>query len=316
MGTGRVTHTRKEVFAMTRHLMNRCGVCLVIALALFGLPACSNDDGPVAPSKDTAPTIPDASTMTLDLAFFDPAPVDRASLAAGAPLAVESSTGKDNFINAAVRVYYVELVFWAALQPPVSAFALAIHSVPQLQDDGSWLWTYIYVDGAIEYRIFLNGKNAGDRTEWRMEVSTNNPAMPLEHFVWFTGEAMKDETSGYWQFYEPVIDPAMAVAGLAGSSASEGTPGIQSIRIDWLNGPGLSHRLTVTNNTPGGADEGDRVVFSDSFEASCLEFTDVSVPAVYNVTWYRDGSGSIQVPDYKNGEKACWDTRQNDTVCP
>ena len=307
---------------MSKHPMHRCGVCLAIVIAFFAFQACSDDD-PAAPAEESAPALPDASTMALDLSFFDPAPVDRASIASGEPLLVESATGKDNFINAAVRVYFVELVFWAALQPPVSAFALAVHSVPQLQDDGSWLWTYIYVENEIEYRIFLYGSDHGNHTEWRMEVSTNDPAMPLEHFVWFTGEAMKDESSGYWQFYEPVVGSAMAAApglsrtsDLGPSSVSSGTPGVQSVRIDWLNGPGRTHELTVLNNMPGGVDEGDNVVFSSSFEMSLVEFTDVSVPAIYNVTWYRDGSGSIEVPDYNNGEKACWDTRQNDTVCP
>ena len=123
---------------MFKHLMQRCGVCLAVAIALFAFQACSDDD-PAAPAEQRAPALPDASTMALDLSFFDPAPVDRASIASGEPLAVESATGKDNFINAAVRVYYVELVFWAALEPPVTAFALAVHSVPQQQEDGSWL---------------------------------------------------------------------------------------------------------------------------------------------------------------------------------
>jgi hypothetical protein len=302
--------------------MYRCGVCLVIVIALFGFQACSGDD-PAAPPAERAPALPDASTMTLNLSFFDPAPVDRASIAAGEPLVVEAVAGKENFINAAVRVCFVELVFWAALQPPVAAFAFAIHSVPQLQDDGSWLWTYIFVDKEIEYSVFLYGTDAGDHTEWRMTVSTNNPEMPLDHFVWFTGEAMKDESSGYWQFYEPVAGLAVAAASgsaqtseRARSSESAGTPGVQSVRIDWLNGPGSTHELTVLNNMPGGEDEGDHLVFSESPAMSYVEFADVSGPAVYNVTWYRDGSGSIEVPDYNNGEKACWDTRQNDAVCP
>ncbi len=296
---------------MSRHLIYRCGVCLAIVIALFGLQACSGDNDPAAPPVERAPALPDASTMTLDLSFFDSAPVDRASIAAGGPLLVQTVTGKENFINGAVRVYFVELVFWAALQPPVAAFALAIHSVPQLQDDGSWLWTYIYVENELEYQIFLYGTDAGNHSEWRMEVSTNNPAMPLDHFVWFTGEAMKAESSGYWQFYEPVTGPAEAAAsGLARS------PGIQSVRIDWLNGLDGTHELTVLNNMPGGKDEGDHLVFSGSPAMSAVEFTDVSGPLIYNVTWYRDGSGSIEVPDYNNGEKACWDTHQNDAVCP
>jgi hypothetical protein len=90
----------------------------------------------------------------------------------------------------------LHLIFCGAVVPPVSAFALAIHSVPQLQTDGWWLWTYIFVKDQVEYSIFLYGRDLGDRTQWRMEVSTANPGMPLGHFVWFEGEALKYESSG------------------------------------------------------------------------------------------------------------------------
>ena len=221
-----------------------------------------------------------------------------------------AETNRQNFIEAAVRALYIQLTFWSALEPPIAAFALAIHSVPQPQDDGSYLWTYIFVENEIEYAIFLYGKNAGLKTEWRMEVSTNNLEMPLDHFVWFTGEAMKNNSSGYWQFYEPTADDILLAA------AALQTPGEQSIRIDWENLPGDVHQLTLANNYPGSPDEGDNVVFFSSPAMSYIELTDVSEPLVYNITWYADGSGSLQVPDYNNYEKACWDTQQYNIDCP
>lgn len=298
---------------MSGRLYCRFGVCLLLIAALFGLQACSNDeDNPAGPGAQ-APALPDMSTMTIDLSLFEQAGVGPASMVDETPTASMSATqaAKDNFVAAAVRVFAVQLTFWAALEAPVAAFALAVHSIPQRQDDGSWLWTYIYVEGDIEYSIFLYGLDVGDQTQWRMEVSTNNPEMPLDHFVWFSGEAMEDNSSGYWQFYEPVLDLPIVADG----AALEQTPGEQSIRISWLNSPGDVHQLTVLNNMPGSEDEGDNVVFFGSPAVSYLAFTDVSVPEVYNITWYADGSGSIHVPDYNNGEKACWDTNQNDTPC-
>ena len=298
---------------MSGRLFSRIGVCLVLLVALVGIQACSNDD-PVSATQEESPELPAMSTMTMDLSFFEQAQVDQMSIEEGTPtqMMLAAAAGKDNFINAAVRVFYLQLTFWAALEAPVSAFAVALHSVPQHQSDGSWLWTYIFVEGDIEYGIFLYGIDAGDRTQWRMEVSTNNPSMPLDHFVWFAGEAMKDDTSGHWQFFEPII----AMSNFANASVTVETPGVQSIRIDWLNAPGDVHQLTVLNNKPGSEEEGDNVVAFESPLMSYIEFTDVSVPEVHNITWYADGSGSIHVPDYNNGEKACWDTNQNDIACP
>jgi hypothetical protein len=303
---------------MSGRFYYRTGVFLVLMVALLGFQACSNDDDPVAPRDPAAdaPALPDLSTMTMDLSFFGLAGVDESSMELGKPSQqlLAASTGKDNFINAAVRVLFVQLTFCAVFEPPVAAFALAIHSIPQKQDDGSYLWTYIFVDEAIEHSIFLYGKDEGDYVAWRMEVSTNNPGMMLDHFVWFDGEAMKDDTHGYWQFYEPVAEPAFYVDAVAA-----GTPGVESVRIDWLNAPGNVHRLTLLNNMEGHVDEGDNVVFMSSPAMSSIELTDVSVPETYSIVWYYNGSGFLQVPDFPEadpGVKSCWDTQQFDVICP
>ncbi len=303
---------------MAGRFIYRAGVCLVLMVALFGVQACSSDDDPVGPKDDVsnAPALPDMSTMTMDLSFFGLAGLDQASIERGAPSheLLTAGTGKDNFINAAVRVLFIQLTFCAAFEPPVAAFALAIHSVPQRQDDGSYLWTYIFVDDQVDYSIFLYGKDEGTYVAWRMEVSTNNPEMPLDHFVWFDGEAMKDDSEGYWQFYEPVLEPVMnTAAGYAG------TPGVRSIRINWVNAPGNVHTLTLLNNKDGADDEGDNLVFASSPAVCSVEFTDVSVGETYSIVWYHDGSGYLLVPDYPEaspGTQACWDTRQFDVICP
>jgi hypothetical protein len=307
---------------MSGRLFFRSGTCLVLIVALLGIQACGSDDDPVIPPTDQteAPDLPDMSTMTMDLSFFGLAGVDDASAKQGSPSPelLAASTGKDNFINAAVRVLYVHLVFFAAFEPPVAAFAVAIHSIPQRQPDGSYLWTYIYVDDGIDYSIFLYGKDEGDYVAWRMEVSTNNPEMPLDHFVWFSGEAQKNDTFGFWQFYEPIDGPP-AMAAAAGALQ---TPGEQSIRIDWENSPGDIHSLTILVNKEGADDEGNTVQFYASPTVHYIEFTDYTVNPqgdAYDITWYPDGSGSLLVPDYPEdnpGTKACWDTGQYDIVCP
>lgn len=297
---------------MLNRLICRIGVGLVAAFTALAFAGCSGDD-PAGPQRQ-APALPDASTMTMDLSFFDQASENLPALGKGThdPMTFSVVPEKTNFINAALRVQLLHLVFCGALMPPVSAFSLAIHSVPQLQPDGSWLWTYIFVKDQVEYSIFLYGRDAGDRTQWKMEVSTANPEMPLDHFVWFEGEALKYESSGYWQFYEPILSPALVAAAAAAQ-----TPGKQSIRIDWLNLTGNVHQLSLLNNNPDSPDEGDLIVFYASPAVSRVDFTDSAAPeVVYNITWYADGSGSIQVPDYNNGERACWDTNQFDVVCP
>ena len=260
--------------------------------------------------------------MTIDLSFFDELTLDAQADTRGKPdpMVLAQVAGKENFINAALRVAYVHGVFCEALKAPVSAFALAIHSVPQRQSDGSWLWTYVYVESEIEYVIYLFGADAGDRTEWRMEVSTNRPEMPLDHFVWFDGEVLKYESRGYWQFYEPIPGETVLGPPTQAAAAAARTEGAQLARIDWFSLTGNVHQLSVLNNSPASPDVGDVLLFHASPVESYLTFTDASDPeVVYNITWYPDGSGSIQVPDYpvdNPGQKACWDSEQFNVACP
>jgi hypothetical protein len=290
-------------------------IACIFAVSL--LAACSDDDNPVQPQPGTseAPALPAISTMAFTLDFFgvQPLAVDPQSIQTGRPgpeLEAADTANRTNWINALVRVLYLKLLVYDAIEEPVGAFALAIHSVPQKQSDGGWLWTYIFVGDGVEYSVFLYGKAVGDRADWRLEVSTNAPEFRLEHFVWFTGQSMLDGTDGYWQFYEPIL-PA-----LAASAAPAATDGIQTARIDWEHASPYDHRLTVTINKPGDPDEGDTLEFHESLSIGEVNHYDAGEARHSNITWYPDGTGSITVWDYNNGETACWDEHQQDTVCP
>ena len=290
-------------------------VLVPLALVSLLLAGCSREGNVNVPEPAAAPALPSVSTMSMDLSVFDAAQVDAQAIREGGYEDFQRVAGTDsklNFINAAVRVYFLNLVVCAALVQPVAAFGVAVHSVPQPQSDGSWLWNYILVDGAVEYSVFLNGKDMGDYTAWRMEVSSNDPSAPLDHFLWFEGKAQKDDTAGYWQFYEPVaaLPAALVTAGVLS------TPGVQSIRIDWENRAGNEHEPVFLVNKPGVPEEGSTLTYSVSPAVSSVDFVDAKAGTGGMIAWRPDGSGSIEWPDYRDGDRCCWDTHQYDAVCP
>lgn len=300
---------------MMKRTLKQTGILVMVLLAVYLLPGCSSDNEITSPPEESnAPELPAMSTMTFDLDFFGAAmpAIDQQSIETGKPgpeLQRTTAVTRTNWINAVVRALFVQLLMFDALQEPVAAFALAIHSVPQQQADGSWLWTYIFVDDAAEYSIYLYGKPAEDHVEWRMEVSTNLPEFLLDHFVWFDGEAMNDDSGGYWQFYDPIFE-APAAAG-----APAATDGVETMRIDWANPSATEHRLTVTANGVGHEDEGDYLEFYESATMGTIDHYDASEDISSNITWYRDGSGSLTVPDYNDGQQACWNTIQENVDC-
>ena len=291
--------------------ITRLTLAALLIVSAMSLVACSNDT--ISPEEDQmtsdAPALPSLSTMQMDLSFFGADDIDVASVEKGSPSdeLLRTNAGRLNFINAVVRVLFVQLVIYDALEAPIGAFAAAIHSIPQAQDDGWYLWTFIFVEDGIDYSIFLYGRDIGTATEWRMEVSSTDPMMPLDHFVWFDGQAQKDDSEGYWQFYAP-DEAAPAVAHIA---TVAGTAGRESVRMDWSNSP-VGSTLLITVNDEQSEDFGDTI---EIFDSATMGFVEVNDGELHNITWYADGTGSITVPDYNNGETACWDTEQRDVAC-
>ena len=289
------------------NVLHRLTLAAAMLALVIGAAGCGQDavtDPNAGGLQSDAPALPSVTkTMLVDLDFFGIAEpsLDAQSLATGKPSGsleqYAASANRTNFINAYVRAIYATLITYDALEEPIAAFALAIHSVPQPQDDGSYLWTYIFVDETVEYSIFLYGTPLGaDRIAWRMEVSSNDPTQPMDHFMWFDGET--GDVSGFWQFYEPV-DPSN---------------GVPVVRVDFLDGI-VEHRLTITVNGVGHEDEGDVLDFHETEFTGSIQYTDASAGESSLIEWRADGTGFIQATDYNSGEKSCWDEHQRDTVC-
>jgi hypothetical protein len=288
-------------------------------LAVYLLPACSSTDegSPADPGYPVgAPELPPMSTMVFPVEFFgiEMPEVSETSIETGKPgaeLQRADAANRANVINAFVRVVFIQLLMLDALEEPVGAFAYAIHSIPQQQEDGSWLWTYIFVDKGHEYSVFLYGTpGPGDEyVDWRLEVSTNDPDLLLDHFVWFDGRAYTGDSHGHWQFYDPVLTPPTM-------ASSPATDGVATVRIEWQNPSATEHRLRIDVNGEGHPDEGDYLEFFESSFLATIDHYDAGTGEESNITFYADGTGSITVPDYNDGETACWDTQQKDTECP
>ncbi|MEZ5357712.1 MAG: hypothetical protein R3F48_02705 [Candidatus Zixiibacteriota bacterium] len=286
---------------------------VVVVFAIFALMGCSSDNQVTEPETPDELDLPSVSTMTMDVDFFKSAQMDSQAVMLGkfeeSSIAASPTALKLNYFNAAVRVFFLNVVAYSALAEPVAAFTTAIHSVPQYQEDGSWLWTYVYIDNhGSEYSIFLNGKRMDTYVAWNMEVSCNDPNLLLDHFLWFDGQVAIGGHSGYWQFYEP------DTSSESGESEAE-TPGVQCIRIDWDNNGLHDRQSTFLINKLEDTAYGSTLTFDEAPDVASIEFFDAANETTGTIIWYADGTGSIEWPDYKDGVRSCWDVWQFDVDC-
>jgi hypothetical protein len=249
--------------------------------------------------------------MQLDLSFFDTGsgvpiapetPEDAAQLAA--EMGAEQGT-KLNFLNAVVRVAFVQVAVVTALTPPTLAFAAAVDTQPVLEEDGTFLWTYVWrprIGHAVT--IHLRGRIDGVTVHWTLDVTDPQADPPLEAFTWFWGETSLVSDHGFWVFND--IDRA-------GEVAAE----VEMIRIDWDHPDARHHSMVVENIRSDSAEFGDTLSFVQDETRCTMEFYDASEDILADITWNEHtGAGSIMVPDYRNGERGCWNETQDDVECP
>jgi hypothetical protein len=270
-------------------------IALMLALAI-GLAGCDSDPATPDPNDNAAaPALPDPARLVPDLAFFDHGEVLVAKGASGDATAQAAS--KSNFINAYVRVVVVNALTRLVLTPPVAAFAVALHTIPSLQPDGSWLWVYTYVNGAEEAQIRLRGQVVADRVDWELRVSSNAHEPPFENVLWFEGSTRRNGDEGHWIFHDPEIAGNPAVGELTWGDDASG------------------EYLTLA--CVHGTDAGDSLTYRHAAPDCAIIFRDGATSQDWDIRWNeQDGTGSLMVPDYNGGQRACWDERQDDVVCP
>lgn len=277
-------------------MRTRFAAIALVALLVPALTGCGKE--PLAPTRTTAsaPTVPPASTMTFDFGFFDQR--GAAQTYASHPNGVESTAERSNWINAVVRVVYINLTVADLFSTPALALNAALSQQPTLGDDGWFTWTYTFSEKGRAITLRLRARVDGAFVTWKMYATDPGATPALEDFLWFTGQSRLTNDIGHWEFHDPSATGPVA-------------------RIEWdATSPG-HERLSFRNVLSGSPDMGDELIYRSDDDIVAIIFHDASESMDADITWNeRTGTGSLRVPDYNDGQRACWDEHQQNTVCP
>lgn len=280
-------------------MKTRLATVALLALFVPVLTGCGKQPASPAKSASDAPAVPPASSMNFDFNnFFDQH--GAAEVHAAHPNGVDATAAKSNWINAVTRVVYINLTVADLFAAPALALQAALHTEPVLGDDGWFTWTFSFTDNGHDVTLRLRGRIDGAIVTWRMLVTDPQATPAMQDFVWFTGETRLQNDRGFWIFNDRRNGEAVAVA-----------------RIDWNSVSERDRSLSFRNVETGSADFGDQLEYRVADAIASITFLDASTQASFDITWNElDGTGSLMVPDYNNGERACWDEHQENCVCP
>lgn len=260
-------------------------VLLLALMTTLSMLAGCGEESPTAPGPGNdpaeAPVLPDPGFFDIDLGFFDSAE--------------EKTVGRANFYNAYLRAVIVTSVTRLVLVPPIAAFSLALHTVPTPQPDGSWIWVYTYVRDSHEVQIRLRGEaRDGGGTDWALRVTA--PRDGIENALWFDGHTQHAGRSGQWTFYDINLPDPPAAAEVSWHDDADG----HELRLEALHGDIA----------------GDVLAFTVVGDIHRIDYDDADADSVWFIRWNEtDNTGSLQVPDYRNGVESCWDEELFDVEC-
>ena len=122
----------------------------------------------------------------------------------------------------------------------------------------------------------------------------------MTDFLWFTGETRLQNDRGFWIFNDRRAGSTVPVA-----------------RVDWTNVSEKNRTLSFRNVDGASADLGDQLAYRVDGDVIAVTFHDASAQQDADITWNEvTGTGSLMVPDYNGGARACWDAQQENMVCP
>lgn len=276
-----------------RRIMKETLIGIIISgLILTGFIGCVEEDV----DKGDAPPLPPISSMSIDLSAFG-----------GGRAAPSQLLPGRNYLRAVTTIVLLDTAVVAVLASPAAVFTAASSTVPVQQLDDSWRWSYAVRDRfGYQYQADLTGRVVGAKTLWSMKVSTDALSPAVRNFEWYTGESSFDGTTGRWRFFDigtpydrnevGTVDWGTILRGVSGATKSELAFSSTDIRSPFFR---------------------DTLSYSIDRTTAQMSFYDASERAISAITWdTATTAGSIKVPGYKSGERACWDQFHQDIACP
>jgi len=260
-------------------------ITLVVLLLSLATISCNKDE------KDAAPVLPPESSFVMDFSDF----LNTKSVESGVANTFRNRT------LAVTNVAVWNTVIFVNLAVPVATFRESFNHTPELQEDGSWKWTFNVTVGIHTYTASLFGKVDGASVNWEMYVSKTGPGA-FSNFLWFSGTSNINLKSGTWRLYT--------------------APGNSSpiVDIEWYKNSDNDFGIKYTNVVPGGNDNGSYISHGRTTDATFNAFYEIFLKSQNNkveIKWNTTTkNGQIRDPKfYGTNSFYCWDASGKDITC-
>lgn len=278
---------------MFQRIQRRKAVAAVVGFAAGMMGGCRNAPAPGV----EAPEIPPASTFVIDFSDFE-GDADGSKTIGLDPTAAQ--LGFDNWGFSALNVGVWNAILTVGLAVPVAAFYESFNHEPDLQPDGTWIWSYTFHVAGILHAAELHGRIVGNDVEWDMFISREGE---YADFNWYSGVSTLTRTEGTWILNKDPQDP------------------VAFIDIEWRRDAETElGDIRYTNVEPGAAGAGGYIAYAvtgdETYDASYAIYNAESSDLI-EIEWNRSTqAGRVHAPDHFGDDSwHCWDENLQNVDC-
>lgn len=262
-------------------------IASVLVVAHVALVSCSDD--PAGSKPPQQPTLPPMASMTVDF-----------NTLTNPSSALKIAQPGVNYINAVARLAIINASVVIVLSAPAAVFAAAFSQTPTLGSDGKYHWQYTATANGNSFTADLTGSVDLQTQESVWEMRVTSTAVGLNNFLWYDGRAKLNNSSGYWDFYDP------------------GQPNTKAgvLHLDWTYASSTDATLSFEVVKDGASGEGDTLDYVLAGNLFTVTIFDASATETTELSWDRmTTAGYLIAPNYNGGAKACWDSTRADVAC-
>jgi hypothetical protein len=233
-----------------------------------------------------------------------PPPVPEASIFNPLPDLFRDNPASDDGSNYSAAVNLIEDVvinMAPIVDLPFAMTSVSFQGNPFLSDEGAWVWQVVTFFRERPYSYELFARQAQDEEfNWNLLISGPDPLtnIQLAGFILYTINSETDRSGTWSVFYN---DQGISQFGMSGS-------------YDVVSETEWSLEFSTSESyQPGG---GDVVMFSRSGDTISYSWNDISAGQTHLFEWNPNTlAGSITSPNFKGGDKSCWNDALTDTDC-
>ncbi|MEX0681711.1 MAG: hypothetical protein WD097_10055 [Balneolales bacterium] len=255
-------------------------------------------DSPAGPDLSNAPDAPTIENVEMDFSVFEQAEnYESSQMKSLSEFSSKwqhrlESTDSSAYEQAALFAFYADFWFQQMGHLPATFFNENNWGDPDLEGD-TWIWEWHFAAQGESITMTVTAETVDNERHWELRYSTEGTESDLDNALLIASRIRLDGTGGNWELYDfHVEDPVFVV--------------------EYEFDGNITTRVDMRFDD----EEEGRFLYQRDDSISTLQMWDVFSTGLMTIEWNNDnGTGSVQSPDYRDGEKVCWNEDFQDTEC-